>query len=202
MHTAYVGMGANLPSPAGPPEATLVAAAVRLGDLGRMVARSSLYSTAPVGLLDQPRFINAVLGLDTFLDPGALLDALLDLERAFGRNRLIAAPKGPRSLDLDILLMGDITLREPSLEIPHPRLVERAFVLVPLNEIAPHAVDPRSGNTSSQLLEALEKSYPAAIEGVVPIASRLWPAGAGPGARGSRGGSGTTTGQPYHHRHR
>jgi 2-amino-4-hydroxy-6-hydroxymethyldihydropteridine diphosphokinase len=155
MRTAYIGLGANLPSPAGPPEATLAAAISRLGSLGRITAKSSLYSTAPVGYGAQPRFVNAVVALETQLEARELLDALMAIERDFGRDREDAIPNGPRTLDLDILLLGDLQINEPGLEIPHPRLAKRAFVLVPLNEIAPEAIDPRSGKKMSELLKRL-----------------------------------------------
>lgn len=155
MRTAYIGLGANLPSPAGPPEATLAAAISRLGSLGRITAKSSLYSTAPVGYAAQPRFVNAVAALETQLEARELLDALMAIERDFGRDRENAIPNGPRTLDLDVLLLGDLQINEPGLEIPHPRLAKRAFVLVPLNEIAPEAIDPRSGKKMSELLKRL-----------------------------------------------
>jgi len=155
MRTAYIGLGANLPSPAGPPEATLAAAISRLGSLGRITAKSSLYSTAPVGYAAQPRFVNAVAALETQLEARELLDALMAIERDFGRDRENAIPNGPRTLDLDVLLLGDLQINEPGLEIPHPRLAQRAFVLVPLNEIAPEAIDPRSGKKMSELLKRL-----------------------------------------------
>ena len=167
-----IGLGANLPSPAGPPEATLAAAAQCLSSLGRITARSSLYSTAPVGLLaDQPRFLKAVVILETGLAPRDLLAALLAIERDFGRDRAASIPNGPRTLDLDILFYGDQILSQPGLEIPHPRLAQRAFVLVPLNEIAPNLRDPRSGRTVSQLLAALP-AHPASA--VTRIKSHLW----------------------------
>lgn len=172
MSLAYIALGSNLPGPAGPPDATLAAAAERLAALGRITARSSLYSTAPAGLTAQPRFLNAVVALDTDLAPRRLLESLLDIERHFGRNRAAALPNGPRTLDLDILLYSDLTLSEPGLEIPHPRLAQRAFVLVPLAEIAPHARDPRSGSTVAQLLAALSPAAdPAAV---TRIMSPLW----------------------------
>lgn len=155
MRTAYIGMGANLPSPAGPPEATLIAAVSRLGSLGRLTAKSSLYSTAPVGYAAQPRFVNAVVELETRLEARELLNALMAIERDFGRDRENAIPNGPRTLDLDILLLGDLQINEPGLEIPHPRLAERAFVLAPLNEIAPEVIDPRSGAKVAELLKQL-----------------------------------------------
>jgi 2-amino-4-hydroxy-6-hydroxymethyldihydropteridine diphosphokinase len=176
MHTAYIGMGANLASPAGPPEATLAAAAERLASLGRIFARSSLYSTEPVGLADQPRFLNAVIALETGLAPRTLLQRLLSLEKDFGRDRSAGIPNGPRTLDLDILLMDTLVIHEAHLQIPHPRLAERAFVLVPLNEIAPNSLDPRTGHSIAQLLAALLAQSPAEAHAVVPVQSALWPA--------------------------
>ena len=104
---------------------------------------------------------------------------MLLIEQDFGRNRLFSFANGPRTLDIDILLFGDFVIGGSSLVIPHPRLAERAFVLVPLNEIAPRALDPRSGNTVSQLLQSL------VIKAVVPIQSDLWRAGADSGAADS-----------------
>lgn len=176
MHTAYIGLGANLASHAGPPEATLAAAAERLASLGRIVVRSSLYSTEPVGLAAQPRFLNAVVALETGLAPRTLLLRLLAIEKDFGRDRSHAIPNGPRTLDLDILLLGDLVLHEAHLQIPHPRLAERAFVLIPLNEIAPDLRDPRSGRSIAELLAALLAQSPADARSVVPVQSDLWPA--------------------------
>lgn len=172
MRTAYIGMGANLPSPAGPPEATLAAAAERLAMLGRIAAHSSLYSTEPVGYAEQPRFVNAVVALETELSARALLDALMRVEREFDRDRVNAVPNGPRTLDLDILLFGDCVMDAPGLRIPHPRLAERAFVLEPLNEIAPEVVEPRSGATIAELLRKLANS--AMGDAVVRIESNAW----------------------------
>jgi len=152
METAYIGMGGNLASWAGEPEATLTEAALRLESLGRVAARSALYSTEPVGFTEQPRFVNAVVALETELKPRELLEGLLALELVFGRNRLSGFTNGPRTLDLDILLFGDKFVSEPDLEIPHSRLAERAFVLVPLAEVAPGFVVPGRGETVSQLL--------------------------------------------------
>jgi 2-amino-4-hydroxy-6-hydroxymethyldihydropteridine diphosphokinase len=186
MRTAYIGMGANLPSPAGPPEATLAAAAERLESLGRVLARSSLYSTTPVGVADQPRFLNAVVALETSLTPFELLGAVLLIEQDFGRNRACNVANGPRTLDLDIVLYADFVMNEASLVIPHPRLTERAFVLVPLNEIAPNAIEPRSGLRVAQLLQNLVPTPGFQIDEVFPVQSDLWrplgrPGTAGPG---------------------
>jgi 2-amino-4-hydroxy-6-hydroxymethyldihydropteridine diphosphokinase len=180
MRTAYIGLGANLPSPAGPPDATLSAAAARLESLGRVLARSSLYSTTPVGFAQQPRFLNAAAALETRLTPVELLGALLLIEKDFGRNRATSIANGPRTLDLDILLYGDFVVGGASLVIPHPRLAERAFVLVPLNEIAPHALDPRTRDTMSQLLKRLFPGTGTKIDAVFPIQSDLWLPLAGP----------------------
>lgn len=179
MHVAYIGLGANLPSAAGPPEATMAAAVERLGELGRVVARSSLYSTEPVGLADQPRFLNAVVELETELEPRALLDALMAIEREFGRDRSAGVANGPRTLDLDILLIEGVAVSEPGLEVPHPRLAERAFALVPLNEIAPEVCDPRSGKTVAQWLQRLFLALPDVNYAVFPIENIVWRAGAG-----------------------
>jgi 2-amino-4-hydroxy-6-hydroxymethyldihydropteridine diphosphokinase len=171
MLVAYIGLGANLASPAGPPEATLAVAAARLGSLGRVLSCSSLYSTAPVGFADQPRFLNAVVGVETDRSPRELLEALLVIEREFGRDRTAGIANGPRTLDLDVLLCGDLVLSEYDLEIPHPRMPERAFVLVPLGEIAPAVQDPRTGATVQQLLERLSKS---ALGDVAQVESNDW----------------------------
>ena len=172
MQTAYIGMGGNVASWAGAPAATLTAAAVRLESLGRVTRRSSLYSTAPVGLASQPRFVNAVAALETKLAPRALLEGLLALEQEFGRDRSAAIANGPRTLDLDLLLFGDLVLREAGLEIPHLRLTERAFVLAPLAEIAAEFVVPGNGKTARELLARLRTGP----ESVKRIASLTWDA--------------------------
>jgi 2-amino-4-hydroxy-6-hydroxymethyldihydropteridine diphosphokinase len=178
MHTAYIGMGSNLPGPAGPPDATLADAALRLASLGRIVCRSSLYSTEPVGFADQPRFVNAVVALDTGLAPHTLLMRLLAIEHDFGRDRAGSVRNGPRTLDLDILILGDLCISEAGLEIPHPRLAERAFVLIPLNEIAPQVVDPSHHKTVAELLDSLYNSGRSETDAVVKVQSDLWSAGA------------------------
>lgn len=144
--------------------------------MGRIRARSSLYSTEPIGYLEQPRFINAVVALETDAEARPILDGLMRIERRFGRDRANAIVNGPRTLDLDLLLFGDCIVDEPGLHVPHPRLAERAFVLAPLNEIAPEAVEPRSGLTIAELLKRLARS--SAGDAVVKIENRLWRAGA------------------------
>jgi 2-amino-4-hydroxy-6-hydroxymethyldihydropteridine diphosphokinase len=178
MRTAYIGMGGNLASRAGTPEATLAAAALGLASLGRVTHRSPLYSTEPVGFAEQPRFINAVVALETELKPQELLKGLLAIEQEFGRDRSEGFANGPRTLDLDILLFGDLKIDEAGLEIPHPRMAEREFTLVPLNEIAPLLIDAGSGRTVSQLLDNLQTKPGSRTNAVVPIQSDIWHAGA------------------------
>jgi 2-amino-4-hydroxy-6-hydroxymethyldihydropteridine diphosphokinase len=164
-------MGGNLASCAGEPESTLAAAVLRLESLGRVVARSSLYSTAPVGFAAQPRFTNAVVALETGLSAQELLRGLMAIEQEFGRDRSAGIANGPRTLDLDLLLLGDLEINEPDLEIPHPRLAERAFVLVPLNEIAPGVVVPRLEKTVAQLLAHLRECSKDESDAVVQLHS-------------------------------
>jgi 2-amino-4-hydroxy-6-hydroxymethyldihydropteridine diphosphokinase len=138
---AYVALGANI----GEPVQHLRAAVLDLDALPgtTVVARSSLYRSAPVGLVDQPDFINAVVAVDTALEPLDLLHALLAIEARHGRVRSV--PNAPRTLDLDLLLHGTATMTSPALTLPHPRMHERAFVLLPLVEIAPEVVLPGLG---------------------------------------------------------
>jgi 2-amino-4-hydroxy-6-hydroxymethyldihydropteridine diphosphokinase len=147
MTVAYVALGANL----GDPVAAVQAALAALAALpeSRVVRASSLYRTAPVGLGNQPDFINAVAALQTALAPATLLDALLAIEEGFGRVR--AAKNGPRTIDLDLLLHGNLELAQPRLTLPHPRLHLRAFVLVPLAEIAPDLRLPGRGSVAAWL---------------------------------------------------
>jgi 2-amino-4-hydroxy-6-hydroxymethyldihydropteridine diphosphokinase len=190
-------MGANLPSWAGVPEATLTAAALRLESLGRVARRSSLYSTEPVGFADQPRFVNAVVALETELSPRELLDRLLELELEFGRDRSGGVENGPRTLDLDILLLGDVEISEPGLDIPHPRLEERAFVLVPLREISPRIFDAGEGKTVSQFPHILGRKCESGADAVVRIQWDGWRAGSGDA--GSGASCVADLGKPDHH---
>ena len=147
LFTAFVGLGSNL----GDPPAQIRCALLTLAALPetRLVRQSSLYGNPPVGHLDQPDFVNAVAQIETRLAPRELLAQLLDLERAHGRVR--DYPNAPRTLDLDVLLYGELALHEPGLIIPHPRMLERAFVLVPLAEIAPGAIVPGKGRVADLL---------------------------------------------------
>jgi 2-amino-4-hydroxy-6-hydroxymethyldihydropteridine diphosphokinase len=150
---AYVGLGANL----GDRKATIRRAVVLLdGADGIVVAAvSSLRETEPWGPVEQPRYLNGALALDTELGPRSLLDILLGVERRLGRIREDEERWGPRTIDLDLLLYGDLVLDEPALTVPHPRLHERRFALEPLAELAPDAVVPGQG-TVAELLGALD----------------------------------------------
>jgi 2-amino-4-hydroxy-6-hydroxymethyldihydropteridine diphosphokinase len=145
-----VALGSNL----GDRDATIRAALTALGDLIGGLRASSFHDTAPVGVpAAQPRYLNAAAVGMTVLAPRALLDALLALERRFGRERTFL--NAPRTLDLDLILYGADVREEPGLMIPHPRFRERAFVLEPLAEIAPEMVDPVTGQTVRALARAL-----------------------------------------------
>lgn len=147
---AFVGLGGNV----GDAAATLREALAALDGLPetRVLRASPLYRTPAWGHVDQPDFINAVAKLETGLDPRALLDALLDVERQFGRDRQEDDTRwGPRTLDLDLLLFGEAVIDEPGLRVPHPHLHERAFALVPLAAIAPGATIPGHGTVRSAL---------------------------------------------------
>jgi 2-amino-4-hydroxy-6-hydroxymethyldihydropteridine diphosphokinase len=167
-------MGGNLASWAGAPEATLAAAARRLESLGRVTRRSSLYSTAPVGFAAQPRFVNAVVELATALEPRELLERLQGIELEFGRDRSAGIANGPRTLDLDLLLFGELKISEPGLDVPHPRLAERAFVLVPLNEIAAGVLVPGFGKSVGELLEHLSDGSKNEPDAVVRVECDHW----------------------------
>jgi 2-amino-4-hydroxy-6-hydroxymethyldihydropteridine diphosphokinase len=139
-----VALGANLGDPVRQIRSALRALQALPGT--RVTRVSSLYRNPPEGELDQPEFVNAVAQLVTGIGPRELLERLLGIERAHGRVR--GRPNAPRALDLDIVLYGERVIAEPGLVVPHPRMLRRAFVLVPLAEIAPDAVVPGQGRVA------------------------------------------------------
>ena len=147
---AAIALGSNL----GDREANLLEAVRRVGALGVVRAVSAFYDTAPVGFLEQPRFLNGALLLETSLEPLELMRGLLGVERAMGRERVTA--KGPRVIDLDLLLYGDVVMETAELTLPHPAMAERRFVLEPLAEIAGGMVHPVSGLTVKYLWTRLQ----------------------------------------------
>jgi len=161
---ATIGLGANLDDPAAQVEYAL-AELNRLPGI-RLLARSNLYASAPVGYVDQPDFINAVARVETTLAPRALLAVLLDIEHRHGRERSFR--NAPRTLDLDLLLYGNAHFHEDGLTLPHPRMTARAFVLLPLLEIAPDAVIPGRGRAADWLAACADQQVtvlppPAAV---------------------------------------
>ena len=151
MTVAYIALGSNL----GDRAQTLLFAIDRLGRLGTVTAKSSFYETEPVGFQDQPPFLNAVVGVETDLEPFDLLRGMLAMEREFGRDRNHSAFNGPRTLDLDLLVMEDCVVAGTELTLPHPALSQRRFVLAPLVEIAPLLRHPVLKHTMAELLELL-----------------------------------------------
>ena len=147
---AAIALGSNLADP----EAQVLRGFDEIAALPRtrLIGRSALYRTKPVGYADQPDFVNACASIETELSPRALLEGLLSIEAHHGRVREV--PNGPRTLDLDIVLYGEQSVDEPGLRIPHPRAHERAFVLRPLLDVWPDAVIPGKGIASDLLQQA------------------------------------------------
>jgi len=147
--TAYLSLGSNLKDRA----ANLRAALTQLGAAGRLLAVSAFYETQPVDVPDQPWFLNCVAAIATDMTPRELLNLALRIEAEMGRLRL--REKGPRKIDIDVVLFGGRVVDEPGLKIPHPAMPQRRFVLEPLVEIAPEARHPELGKTARELLAAL-----------------------------------------------
>jgi 2-amino-4-hydroxy-6-hydroxymethyldihydropteridine diphosphokinase len=144
--TVHLGLGSNL----GDRLTTLRRAVDELALVGDLLAASSIYETAPFGVTAQPPFLNSCVAIETRLAPREVLERTRAIEKALGR---VAGPRwGPRAIDIDILLCGDVILSEPDLVVPHPGLLERAFVLVPLAEIASDRVIPPAGLTVAEAL--------------------------------------------------
>jgi len=151
LKTAFLALGSNLGDRSGHLQEAaerLEASEIRIG------RRSSLYETAPREMLDQPFFLNAVVEVQTALFPIQLLSRIRKIERQMGRRRVV--PKGPRTIDIDILFYGRSVIATEGLEVPHPRIAERRFVLEPLAEIAPDFRHPVNGKTASEMLAELE----------------------------------------------
>ena len=163
---AALALGSNLPSTFGDLAANLREALHRLRDLGEVTAISSFYDTAPVGYTDQPRFLNGAALLATDLGPLELLRGLLRIEESMGRRRRAdMPPKGPRVIDLDLLLYEDsaghsLVLNDPDLVLPHPEMHRRGFVLQPLAEIAPEMCHPVRNQSVGQLLQQVSADAP------------------------------------------
>lgn len=154
IHRAYIGLGSNLENP----QQQVGAALAALAQLPQtnLVRASSLYASAPLGYDDQPDFVNAAALLETELTADELLQALLLLEQQFGRVRTFL--NAPRTLDLDILLYDEQVIDQPTLQVPHPRMHERAFVLLPLAEIEPELLIPGKGRLADWLARCGEQS--------------------------------------------
>ncbi|MGH9615485.1 MAG: 2-amino-4-hydroxy-6-hydroxymethyldihydropteridine diphosphokinase [Acidobacteriaceae bacterium] len=155
---AYIALGSNL----GERERTLRSAIDALRQLGEVSAISSFYETAPVGPVAQPDFLNAVVALKTVLPPQKLMQELLRIEQQHGRDRSASVPKGPRTLDLDLLAHGNVVMETSTLTLPHPAMETRRFVLEPLAEIAPAWRHPVSRKTAAELLASLGPPKPSA----------------------------------------
>ena len=151
MKTVYLGIGSNV----GDREANLREALERLEAAGiRVARRSSIYETEPRDLRDQPWFLNAVVEVETDLFPLQLFAHIQNVEREMGRRRL--TPKGPRNIDIDILFYGRSVIDTADLQVPHPRIAQRRFVLEPFSEIASEFRHPVSGKTAREMLAAIE----------------------------------------------
>ncbi len=163
---AAIALGSNLASAWGDPAAAIREAVRRLSALGTVTAVSTLRETEPVGPVDQPRFVNGAALLETQLAPVELMQALLAVERAIGRVREGVAAKGPRVIDLDLLLYDGSVLSTHELSLPHPAMHTRAFVLEPMAEIAPAMMHPVFAKTMLVMLEEMrDRAASSAVQG-------------------------------------
>lgn len=163
MSVVYLGLGTNL----GDRFSNLQNAIAALGAWCQVLSVSRLYETAPVGITDQPSFLNMAIKADTKLEPLALLKVLKDLEKTLGRTEGVRW--GPRLIDIDILLYDDRHVQEETLEVPHPRLIERRFALAPLADVGGEVIHPISGQTIARHLELLPP------DDDVKVVNERWP---------------------------
>jgi 2-amino-4-hydroxy-6-hydroxymethyldihydropteridine diphosphokinase len=155
--TAFIGLGSNLHSHHGDRQRHLEMALGAMSRIGRVIKTSSIYETDAWGVDgDQPDYLNQVAMIETGLGPSALVEAMLGIEAEIGRVR--TERYGSRTIDLDVLFLGNLVINEPGVQIPHPRLHERAFVLVPLADVAPDFVHPVLGTTLDKLLRGIGNS--------------------------------------------
>jgi 2-amino-4-hydroxy-6-hydroxymethyldihydropteridine diphosphokinase len=152
IHHVYLGLGSNL----GDRKSNLGESIKQISEFAIIKKMSSIYETEPWGLKDQPGFLNQVIFVETKLAPADLLSHLKTIEEKMGRKKTVLY--GPRLIDLDILFFNDLLMKTPDLIIPHPHITERAFVLVPLAEIAPNMNHPHHHKTIKELLKDVDKS--------------------------------------------
>jgi 2-amino-4-hydroxy-6-hydroxymethyldihydropteridine diphosphokinase len=152
IHLVYFGLGSNL----GNRKSNLGEAIRQIGEFAVIKKTSSIYETEPWGLKDQPKFLNQVILVESTLGPNELLSLVKNIETKMGRKKSVHF--GPRLIDVDILFYDNYMINTPELTIPHPHLIERAFVLVPLDEIAPKLIHPQVQKTIKELLQGVDKS--------------------------------------------
>jgi len=157
MSKAVVALGSNL----GDRKANLESAIEKIAETEKVLQKSKIYETEPVGFKEQGWFLNQVIEIETEKTPRQLLGQLLVIENQL--NRVRDVKNGPRTIDLDILYFGDLVIEEDSLKVPHSRMEGRKFVLIPLNDILPEKIHPKTGKTSSQMLKELKSDEKVSI---------------------------------------